>query len=103
MSEATGPSGVSLMLDFAKETLQNLPHRRQFVQGSEEEKQLAAEVAELAADRERAGELLRTLFPEGIPAGLSFYNRLNDFHRRLGKMHHHLLRNLRRASRVRVL
>jgi hypothetical protein len=82
MSETARPT--ALVVALAKETLQKLPHRRRFARGSEEENQLAAEVVELFADRERAGELLGTLFPEGVPAELSFYRRLNDFRRRLG-------------------
>src|SRR5437867_4236905 len=74
----------SPLLEFINQTVHRDPRRREVTAGSDDEKTLEVEIAAMFADRGRAVEALTALFPEGVSANPSFYDRLNDLHLRLG-------------------
>src|SRR5215813_946283 len=73
-----------LLSDLVQHTLQQLPSVREIERGSEQEKRLNEEINKLFADRGKVMQVLDSLFPEGIPISLLFFERLNDLHMRLG-------------------
>ena len=67
-----------------QQTVEGKAHGTRMAPNSEEAKQLSAEVDVLFINRARAVSMLDKLFPTGVPDDISFFERLNDLHRRLG-------------------
>jgi hypothetical protein len=78
------PARSSRLLRAIAETLRCEVPRRDQARGAEAEREIALEVDEVLADQQRAAALLSALFPGGTPTNVEFYQRLNDFHLRLG-------------------
>jgi hypothetical protein len=78
------PQPKPSLFEIIRHTADGRPRVNELRRGSDDEKNLAAEVETIFVKRERGSEALRALFPQGIPLTLAFFDRLNDLHMRMG-------------------
>lgn len=74
----------SLLLDLIQQTADGLPRRTAVVRGSDEDETLTEQAEQLFKDKANALAALNALFPEGIPTGVIFFERLTELEMRLG-------------------
>lgn len=73
-----------ILLTAIRHTVHGDPRRREVVGGSDDQKELDAEVDKLFADSSGASSAFAELFPEGVPGPQVFFDRISDLQLRLG-------------------
>lgn len=81
MNEGQPENPTPLLSEITQQIIKKQLRSNPFARGSQEEKQIAAEVGILFNRREYAADLLKALFPNGIPTSIEFYDILNNFQR----------------------
>jgi hypothetical protein len=72
------------LLTAIRHTVHGEPRGREVVKGSDDQKELDAEVDKLFVDPDRASSAFAELFPEGVPGPQVFFDRISDLQLRLG-------------------
>src|SRR6266699_881500 len=88
-SKSTKPTSLrtkqdSILLTAIRHTVDGEPRGREVVKGSDDQKELDAEVDKLFVDPDRASSAFAELFPEGVPGPQVFFDRISDLQLRLG-------------------
>jgi hypothetical protein len=74
----------SILLTAIRHTVHGEPRGREVVKGSDDQKELDAEVDKLFVDPDRASSAFAEVFPEGVPEPQAFFDRISDLQLRLG-------------------
>src|SRR5229473_5917662 len=88
-NKSTKPTGLRtkqepILLTAIRHTVHGEPRGREVARGSDDQKELDAEVDKLFADSRGASSAFAELFPEGIPGPQVFFDRISDLQLRLG-------------------
>jgi hypothetical protein len=77
-----------LLLALIQDTVAQVPGRMEIAHDSDQERQLNEELNQVIDDLRISREAVDTLFPEGIPTDLRFYDHLNGLVARIGWRDH---------------